>query len=43
MWFPDLHQISPTSDLVFGDDGGVHQLGTVTGSISDGYRSRSLS
>lgn len=25
-------------DMVFGDDGGIHQLGTVTGSVADGFR-----
>ncbi len=30
-------QVSLTSDNVFGDDGGVKQLGTVTGSVSAGY------
>ncbi len=24
-------------DMVFADDGGVHQLGTVTGSVGGGY------
>ena len=34
----NLEQISLSSDNVFGDDDGVHQLATVTGSIADGYR-----
>jgi len=32
----NLAGISLTSDMVFGDDGGVHQLGTISGSIQDG-------
>jgi protocatechuate 3,4-dioxygenase beta subunit len=31
-----LAQVSLQSDMVFGDDGGVRQLGTVSGSIADG-------
>jgi protocatechuate 3,4-dioxygenase beta subunit len=31
-----MRQLSLTDDNVFGDDGGVHQLGTVTGSIEGG-------
>ena len=27
---------SLTTDKVFGDDGGVHQLGTMTGTVADG-------
>ncbi|QKE85762.1 3,4-dioxygenase subunit beta [Arthrobacter sp. NEB 688] len=34
---PNLAQLSLTSDMVFGDDGGVHQLGTVSGDTSSGY------
>ncbi|QIM21666.1 intradiol ring-cleavage dioxygenase [Phycicoccus sp. HDW14] len=33
----NLSRLSLTSDNVFGDDGGVHQLGTVSGSVSAGY------
>jgi protocatechuate 3,4-dioxygenase beta subunit len=33
----DLTQVSLASDMVFGDDGGVSQLGTVTGSVDAGY------
>jgi protocatechuate 3,4-dioxygenase beta subunit len=33
----NLSQISLQSDNVFGDDGGAHQLGTVTGSLDAGY------
>ena len=33
----NLAQTSLTRDMVFGDDGAVHQLATVTGSISAGY------
>jgi hypothetical protein len=29
--------VSLQSDNVFGDDGGAHQLGSVTGSVKDGY------
>ena len=32
-----LGQVSLEADNVFGDDGGVRQLGTVTGSVADGY------
>jgi protocatechuate 3,4-dioxygenase beta subunit len=32
-----MTQTSLTSDGVFGDDGGTSQLGTVTGSVEDGY------
>jgi protocatechuate 3,4-dioxygenase beta subunit len=32
----NLSQVSLTSDMVFGDDGGAHQLGTVTGSVAQG-------
>jgi hypothetical protein len=32
-----LAQVSLTTDNVFGDDGAVHELGTVTGSVADGY------
>jgi protocatechuate 3,4-dioxygenase beta subunit len=33
----NLGQISLGSDMVFGDDGGVHELGTVNGSAAEGY------
>jgi len=33
----NLSQVSLTSDNVFGDDGGVHQLGKVTGSVAQGF------
>jgi protocatechuate 3,4-dioxygenase beta subunit len=33
----NLSQVSLTSDNVFGDDGGAQQLGTMSGSVSDGY------
>ncbi len=33
----NLAQVSLQDDMVFGDDGGVHQLATVTGSVSAGY------
>jgi protocatechuate 3,4-dioxygenase beta subunit len=32
----NLSQVSLNSDNVFGDDGGIHELGTVTGSVSAG-------
>jgi protocatechuate 3,4-dioxygenase beta subunit len=32
-----LSQVSLTSDNVFGDDGGVHELGAVTGAVTSGY------
>ncbi|WP_370248240.1 3,4-dioxygenase subunit beta [Nocardioides sp.] len=34
----NLNRISLSSDMVFGDDGGVDQLATVTGNVTDGYR-----
>ena len=33
----NLAGLSLATDNVFGDDGGVHQLGTVTGDVSKGY------
>jgi protocatechuate 3,4-dioxygenase beta subunit len=33
----NLSQVSLQSDNVFGDDGGAHQLGNVTGSVDAGY------
>jgi hypothetical protein len=33
----NLSQVSLTSDMVFGDDGGAAQLGRISGSVSDGY------
>ena len=33
----NLARTSLTRDMVFGDDGGIHQLATVTGSATDGY------
>ncbi|WP_243073741.1 intradiol ring-cleavage dioxygenase [Microbacterium sp. SS28] len=33
-----LSQISLQSDMVFGEDGGIHQLATMSGSVSEGYR-----
>ena len=33
----NLAQLSLASDMVFGDDGGVHELATVTGSTDTGY------
>ncbi len=32
----NLSQVSLASDMVFGDDGGVHELGTVSGSLAGG-------
>lgn len=34
---PNLAKVSLASDNVFGDDGGIHQLGTVTGSVTSGF------
>lgn len=34
----NLSQLTLETDNVFGDDGGVHQLGTITGSLAEGYR-----
>jgi hypothetical protein len=31
-----MGQVSLTSDNVFGDDGGVHELGTISGDASSG-------
>ncbi|MGJ6979696.1 intradiol ring-cleavage dioxygenase [Aestuariimicrobium soli] len=33
----NLSQLTLESDNVFGDDGGVHQLGTATGDVTSGY------
>ena len=33
----NLSRVSLASDNVFGDDGGVHELATVTGNVTDGY------
>jgi protocatechuate 3,4-dioxygenase beta subunit len=33
----NLSEVTLETDNVFGDDGGEHQLGTVTGSVTDGY------
>jgi hypothetical protein len=33
----NLSELTLETDNVFGDDRGVHQLGTVTGSLTDGY------
>lgn len=33
----NLSQVSLARDMVFGDDGGVHQLATVSGSVDAGY------
>jgi protocatechuate 3,4-dioxygenase beta subunit len=33
----NLQQVSLQTDNVFGDDGGAHQLGTVSGSVDAGY------
>jgi protocatechuate 3,4-dioxygenase beta subunit len=32
----NLSQVGLASDNVFGDDGGIHELGTMTGSLADG-------
>ena len=33
----NLARTSLTSDMVFGDDGGIHQLASMGGSVSSGY------
>jgi protocatechuate 3,4-dioxygenase beta subunit len=33
----NLARTSLTSDMVFGDDGGIHQLPSMSGSVSSGY------
>ena len=33
----NLARVSLAADTVFGDDSGAHQLGTVTGSVAEGY------
>jgi protocatechuate 3,4-dioxygenase beta subunit len=33
----NLSQVTLTTDNVFGDDGGVHELGAVTGDVTNGY------
>jgi hypothetical protein len=33
----NLAETSLASDMVFGDDGGIHQIGTVSGSADAGY------
>jgi hypothetical protein len=33
----NLSRVTLASDNVFGDDGGVHELGTATGDVSGGY------
>ena len=32
--------LASQSDIVFGDDGGVHQLGTMSGDVAGGYAVR---
>ncbi|HTG47041.1 MAG TPA: intradiol ring-cleavage dioxygenase [Actinomycetota bacterium] len=36
----NLQQVSLATDMVFGDDGGVRQLGTITGSVANGLAVR---
>ena len=33
----NLGRVSLQSDLVFGDDAGIHQLATMSGSVATGY------
>jgi len=33
----NMSQTSLTRDMVFGDDGGIHQIATMAGSVADGY------
>ncbi|MFV0307304.1 MAG: 3,4-dioxygenase subunit beta [Desertimonas sp.] len=35
---PNLAQLTLDTDNVFGDDGGVYQLGATTGDVAEGYR-----
>jgi protocatechuate 3,4-dioxygenase beta subunit len=37
---PNLASTSLTRDGVFGDDGGIHQLATMSGAVADGYTAR---
>ena len=30
-------QVTLASDNVFGDDGGIHQIASMSGSVADGY------
>ena len=36
----NLDRVSLSSDMVFGDDGGVHQLATMRGGVEKGYRAK---
>ena len=36
----NLNRISISSDMVFGDDGGVREMAKMKGSIKKGYRAR---
>ena len=33
----NLSQVSLAGDMVFGDDGAIHQLATMSGDASEGY------
>jgi hypothetical protein len=33
----NVSQVSLTSDNVFSDDGGIHQIATMSGSVASGY------
>jgi hypothetical protein len=33
----NLSQVSPAGDMVFGDDGGIHQLATMSGDADSGH------
>ena len=37
---PNLAQLTLATDNVFGDDGGVHQLATMTGDVTSGFTAR---
>jgi protocatechuate 3,4-dioxygenase beta subunit len=34
---PNMQSLSLGTDMVFGDDGGVRQLGTISGDVASGY------
>ena len=38
----NLNRVSISSDMVFGDDGGVRELAKIKGSLKKGYRARLL-
>ena len=36
----NLNRVSISSDMVFGDDGGVRELARIKGNLKKGYRAR---